>query len=91
MPSSPQFYAALNALTKKNTTNFNTQYATEGMSPKSKMIKVPSQFNIAKLSIERGSPIPFNEAYGYSNRRKAHRRSTRKNRKARRSTRRARK
>jgi hypothetical protein len=88
----PQFHQAWAALQSKNTSEFNKSYgyvsppSSRPTTPTRNLKKIPSQFNLAKLSLERSSPVPFNEAYGFSSRRK----KSRKLRKSRRSTRKAR-
>jgi hypothetical protein len=92
----PQFHQAWSALQKENTSEFNKSYgyiSPPGSRPstpknnlKNSLKKTPSQYNLAKLSINQGSPLAFNEAFGFLNKK----RKSRKNRKNRRATRKAR-
>lgn len=88
----PQFHQAWTALHSKNTSEFNKSYGhvspppSRPTTPTRNLKKINSQFNLAKMSLERGSPVPFNNAYGFSRKN----RKSRKHRKSRRSTRKAR-
>ena len=98
----PQFHKALKALRNKNTSEFNEVYSVTATSPASTaastpttsrasspatLKKIPSQFELARLSLREGSPIPFNEQYAVSSPRRKTRRSNRKQRKMRRTRR----
>ncbi len=90
-----QFSDALRAFQEKNTTNFNRKYGTTGQARK--IVRAPSQFELAKMALRSESPVRFNEMYGYSSppssppsspRSLGGKRKTRRGKKARRMTRR---
>lgn len=95
MRGSMQFQKALTAITTKNTDAFNEKYAVVSpprspASPSSP--KTPTQFEIARTSIERGSPVAFNQMWSVTSKERKNRkgpksRKTRKTRKSRRNTR----
>ncbi len=88
MPNKKQFLQAWTALHSKNTSDFNKSYGhvspppSRPSSPVNNGKRMNSQFNLAKQALERGSPVPFNNAYGFSRKSRKRRknlRSTRKN------------
>ena len=87
-----QFYNALRAFQKNNTTNFNRKYGTTGESRK--VARTPSQFELARLALRSESPVTFNEKYSHISPPSSpkalggKRRHTRKSKKSKRTTRR---